>query len=314
LVALLLTLATTALAAQTPVRLERELRFAKAPGTTPLGAFLSGAEIIVGRPSGGAVEIVLEGWLPSTSLGPMNRDGFDVTVTRRPTEQLRPATDGKPMARVSTNVGFQRLESDGKWTRVRRMVWVDQKALRVAAPASAPDPAASDRGALSVATPLAIVPGGAAVGSADSGTGLRVLSHANGWTRVQLEVWVPDSAVRPSDEVALRGVSQAEVRADPARYVGKVVEWRLQFVAIQKADELRPEIPQGASYLLTRGPLPELGFVYVMIPRSLLPRFEALPSLRDLTVRGTLRSASTKYLPTPVLELVQVVAGLGEEP
>ena len=310
---LLLTLATSALAAQTPARLERELRFTKAPGSPPLGSFLSGAEIIVGRPSGGALEVVLEGWLPSASLGPLNRDGFDAAVTKRPEELLRPATDAKPMAKVSANAGFQRLESDGKWTRVRRTVWVDQKALRAAAPATAPDPAASDRGALGLASPLAIVPGGVSIGSADSGTGLRVLSHASGWTRIQLDVWVPDSVVRPADDLALQGVSQAEVRANPARYLGKVLEWRLQFVAIQKADELRPEIPQGASYLLTRGPLPEPGFVYVMISRSLLPRFEALPPLRDLTVRGTLRSASTKYLPTPVLELVEVVAGLGDE-
>jgi len=34
------------------------------------------------------------------------------------------------------------------------------------------------------------------------------------------------------------------VRAAPARYVGKTVDWRVQFLAVRKADELRPEIPE----------------------------------------------------------------------
>jgi hypothetical protein len=109
----------------------------------------------------------------------------------------------------------------------------------------------------------------------------------------------------------LVGLSQAEVRANPARYVGQVVEWRLQFVAVQKADELRPEIPEGQSYLLTRGPLPEPGFVYVVVPSSRVSQFQAIPALKELLIRGTIRSATTKYLPTPVLDLVEVVGGLG---
>jgi hypothetical protein len=41
-------------------------------------------------------------------------------------------------------------------------------------------------------------------------------------------------------------------------------------------------------------------------------QFQAVPALRELTVRGTIRSATTKYLPTPVLDLVAVVAGLSK--
>src|SRR2546428_7864032 len=37
----------------------------------------------------------------------------------------------------------------------------------------------------------------------------------------------------------------------------------LQFIALEQADELRPEIPAGGTYLLARGPLPERGFAYV---------------------------------------------------
>ena len=73
------------------------------------------------------------------------------------------------------------------------------------------------------------------------------------------------------------GVTAAEVRANPDRYVGQIVEWRVQYVAAQVADDLRPEMPAGQPYLLVRGPLPEPGFIYVMVPRAEVARFEALP-------------------------------------
>jgi hypothetical protein len=103
----------------------------------------------------------------------------------------------------------------------------------------------------------------------------------------------------------------AEVRANPARYIGKEIEWRVQVVAVQNADELRPEIPAGRTYLLTRGPLPEPGFVYIVLPPERVAEFEAIPPLTELVVRGRLRAAATRFLPTPVLELISVAEGQG---
>ncbi|HWA16259.1 MAG TPA: hypothetical protein VG817_07495, partial [Gemmatimonadales bacterium] len=128
-----------------------------------------------------------------------------------------------------------------------------------------------------------------------------------GWTRVQFEAWIPDSTLATAPSGVIVGVSQAEVQANPSRFVGQVVQWKVQFVALQKADELRPEIPTGTMYLLTRGPLPEPGFVYIMIPPSMVTQFEQVPALKELTIRGTIKSATTKYLPTPVVELISVV-------
>jgi len=290
------------------VRLTQEARFYKAPRTTALGTLLPGLEVRPGKTSGGAVEVTFEGWLPTRSLGPFSRDGFDAVV-RGASEVLRARVDGETVARLQSGVGFVKVETSGTWTRVRRTAWMDVKLLP--APTT-PESYTADRAELVQRAPLAIVPSGAAIGSVDSGAGARVIARSGGWSRVQVEAWVPDSALRPAEAGVLVGVSQAEVRANPAQYVGRVVEWRLQFVAIQKADELRPEIPAGQSYLLMRGPLPEPGFVYVMLPPSLLARFERVPALREVTLRGVIRAATTRYLPTPVLELVAVMSGLGD--
>ena len=187
-----------------------------------------------------------------------------------------------------------------------------QKALSatVAASPGAALPAGTDAGEMIRRAALSTSPGGGTIGQLDSGTVARVVAHAGGWSRVQVEAWIPDSVLRPYASGVIVGVSQAEVRANPGKFVGQMIEWTVQFVAVQKADELRPEIPAGRTYLLTRGPLPETGFVYVIVPPEQVAAFEALPPLKELTIRGTIRAVRTRYLPTPVLELVRVMEGL----
>ena len=78
----------------------------------------------------------------------------------------------------------------------------------------------------------------------------------------------------------------------------------------QVGDELRAELPPGQPYLLTRGPLPEPGFVYVAIPPDRAEAFQALPPLQEVVLRVTIRAPRTRYLATPVAELASVVSGM----
>jgi len=271
---------------------------------------MPGVALTLGRTSGSSVEVTFEGWIFSASLGPMNRDGFDVVVKARNGENVREVPDGAIRARAKVGAGFVTLETKGRWTRVRRTAWIDAKAL----PAAAPEvPVGREATEITRGVPLLASAGGDTVGRVDSGTSARVLARAGGWSRVALEAWVPDSVLRAAEGSVLRGVTVAEVRANPSRYVGREIEWKVQIVALQKADELRPEIPAGRTYLLTRGPLPEPGFVYIVLPPEMVADFEAIPPLRELTVRGRLRAATTRYLPTPVLDLVSVAEGRGSQ-
>lgn len=301
---------STALAAQAPVRLPQPTRFTKTATTQVLGTLLAGADVTPGRTSGAAMEVTFEGWIRAAALRTINRDGFTVALAAGRLDSLRRAPDGPAVATLSAGVGFVALETKDNWTRVRRNAWIPARLLTSAAPAPPAITGAVGEASLTRRTPLAATPTGAPIGSLDSAAAVHIVARTSGWTRIQLEAWVPDSAIRSNDVGALVGVSMAEVRANPPKYLGKVLEWPLQYVAVQKADELRPEIPEGRSYLLARGPLPEPGFVYVILPPDQVARFEALPPLKPLRLRGTLRSVSTKYLPTPVLELVSVEEGL----
>lgn len=293
------------------MRLATDTRFYKAPSSQSLGTLVAGTDVIPGRTSGRAVEVTLEGWIATRSIGPLNRDGFNAVATRP--ETLRDKPDGSTIARLMTGVGFVKSETQGDWIKVRRTVWIDARAVTggITAPV-ATVPEGPSRVEVGLRTPLSLTPGGSTLGVVDSGAFARVIARSGGWSRIQVEAWVPDSVVSSTPPGVLVGLTQAEIRSDPARYIGQVVQWRLQFVSLQKADELRPEMPEGAAYLLTRGPLPEPGFVYVVIPSDQRARFEALPALKELVVRGKIRSAATKYLPTPVLELIAVMDGMGD--
>ena len=291
------------LSAQGTARVVADARLVKAPGAVVLGTLLAGTEVTSGRTQGDAVEITLEGWIANGSLVPSIRDGFDLGISRQGGETLRRTANGSIIARLNRGTGFTLVEKQDRWTHVRRTAWIPQKSLALPPPGPTGPDAVEAAGSL----PFAYVAGGPRVGLLDSGTTARVLARSGPWTRVQIEAWVPDSGLRSAPNGPLVGLSQAEVRANPTRYVGQLVEWRVQYVAVQRGDELRPEIPQGRPYLLARGPLPEPGFVYVIIPPGQAADFEALPPLKELTIRATIKSATTKYLPTPVVELVSVV-------
>ena len=168
-----------------------------------------------------------------------------------------------------------------------------------------PDSLAADRIEVAHGTQLFVTPGATAVGALQPGLSGRVLARSGDWVRVQLEGWVRAADLQNSTAGVLRGVTAEEIRADPGRYIGKTVEWQVQLIAVQTADELRPEMPSGQPYLLTRGPLPESGFVYVMIDPAQADRFRALAPLQALTIRAVVRASRTKYLETPVVELLR---------
>ncbi len=184
---------------------------------------------------------------------------------------------------------------------------------QAAAPAAAaptlpaPVSAGAERGQVTRETALFAAPEGGQFGTLQMGAPARVVGRSGDWARVQLEAWVRDSDLEPGSDVSLGGVTAAEVRADPPRYVGRTVDWRLELIAVQTADELRTEIPKGRPYLLTRGPLPEPGFVYVTVTEAQANEFRSLQALQELTLRVTIRAPRTRFLATPVVELVSRV-------
>ena len=318
----------------------------KAPGGALLARLPGTVELRVGRARSGWSEVTLDGWVATSSLTADRRDGFDLRVTPKQGAALREKPRGDVLGRLQPGMLVSRVAREGAWTRVRRTGWVATKAIaaagtaarkppaRAAAPATdpayramqgtratgsarpaAPPPAqapaqtadGTERIEVARGTGLLVAPEGAPLAALQPGATGRVLGRSGEWVRVQMEGWVREPDLKAAAGNALVGVTAAEVRANPERYVGQVVEWRMQYVAAQVADDLRPEMPAGQPYILARGPLPEPGFLYVMVSRDQVARFQALPPLSEVTIRATVRAARSRFLATPVVELQSVV-------
>jgi hypothetical protein len=301
-----------------------------------------GAVLTAAGGGGGAtrndwIQVTLDGWIFASSVGRSARPDFDLLVTRSPNENLRAAPAGPLVAELSQGFGLKRArpDSSGRWVHVMREGWVQRSALAPVAdvvatrtadttndvdtaqgrPTAAPRPGDTARVDSTRAQPLRMTtlyraPDGPEAGTVATDTPLRVLSRNGEWTRVQFEGWVKGGDLQVAPAGVLVGVTAAELRAEPQRYGGQVLRWNLEFIAIQKADDLRPDIPSGSSYVLARGPLPERGFVYVVVPDTKLPAFRALTPLVTMTITARVRNARSRYLGNPVVDLISLEGGV----
>jgi SH3-like domain-containing protein len=289
------------------------------PSAPRLATVNAGVELTADSSHGQWVRVALEGWIWARSLEATDRDGFDQEVRARG-ENLRDDPNGRILARLDAGALVDELERRPGWVRVRRVGWMYRPSLDAAGgvptpptdserSAGVPDSAALlDRAVTSAAATLHRVAGESPTGRLEPETPVRIQARSGEWVRVQLDGWVRESDLKPSSPGVLVGVSGAEVRAQPAEFENRVVQWVVQLIAIQSADELRREIPVGQRYLLTRGPLPESGFVYVIPTPEQLAQIERLPPLAELTIVGRVRSGRSQYLGNPVLTLLEFAA------
>ena len=329
-------------AAQTRYRISADNAwFHQEPGGRRLARFARGAVVAGGATRDDWMQVTLDGWIFATSVGASPRPDFDLLVTRAPNENLRATAGGTIVAALAQGFGLKRVGQDsappGRWAHVTREGWVQRASLtpvadvvatRTAGTAEDTADTAAAQGGLTPGrrpgtdttrpdstraqpvrmTTLYRAPDGAEAGTVAAETPLRVVGRSGEWARVQFEGWVKGGDLQAAPSGVLVGVTAAELRAEPQRYVGQVVRWRLEFIAVQKADDLRPDIPNGATYVLARGPLPERGFVYAIVPDSKLAAVRALSPLVTMQITARVRSARSRYLGNPVVDLISLEA------
>ena len=318
--------------------------FYQEAGGKRLARLARGAVLVGGDEQDDWHGVTLEGWIFATSVGPTARSGYDLAVTRAPEENLRSAPAGALIGRLPEGFLLNRVAegTSDRWVHVTRAGWVEktdvEAVAQVASARSAPPadsdtaqaraapPAPPGRPPASLDTTLAAAsapvdparvesarrtvlyraPEGQPAGTLAPSAPLRVLGRSGEWTRVQFEGWVKSADLEIAPPGVLVGITAAELRTDPQRYAGQVLRWTLQFISTQKADEMRPEMPAGATYLLARGPLPERGFVYVVVPEAKRAQLEALAPLATIQVTARVRTGRTRFLGNPVLDLISL--------
>jgi hypothetical protein len=308
--------------------------FYQEAGGRRLARLARGAIVNGGVTRGDWMQVTLEGWIFATSVGPSPKPEFDLAVTHAPEENLRSSAGGALVAKLAEGFGLKKVGQDDRWVHVTRDGWVQTSALAlvpdVSATRSVADadtvsnqggtpghgpgdslpvkPAGDARAQPTRPTTLYRAPDGPEAGTVTAETPLRVLGRTGDWARVQIEGWVKTTELQAAPPGVQVGVSAAELRAEPQRYAGQVLRWTLQYIAVQKADDLRPDIPPGATYVLARGPLPERGFVYVIIPDGKLAAVQSLAPLATIEVTARVRQGRSRYLGNPVVDLISLEA------
>ena len=324
---------TAALNAQQHVRLARDADArSDADLTTPVvTSVVAGTDLLLGPTRGRAVQGTFEGYIWAGSVKRQGRTTH-LKVSAANGENLRIEPNVRVVARLPADFPLELIERQGGWSHVRATAWFDTAAVGAAPPAATPpagpppaaaparDPASRpdtappavgdssvslDRGIAARAAQLHRVPDGPTVGTLQADAPVRILARSGDWLRVQTEGWILASDVRPGGGV-LTGVSGAEIRARPDLYEGKLLQWNLQFIAIQTADELRRDIPAGRRFVLARGPTPEAGFVYLLVSQAQLDEFSQLAPLAEVVVVGKVRVARSQYLGNPILDVVDL--------
>jgi hypothetical protein len=338
-----LAISSATLNAQQRVRLGQDAaaRADADPSSAAVTTVVAGTEILLGTVRGASVQATFEGYIWAGSVRRQGRTSR-LKVTSANGENLRIEPNVRVVAKLPLDFPLELIERQGGWSHVRATAWFDTSAASAAAPApptgrsagpavtAAPPPVARpapppggdtvaqipagdsagvslDRGVLARAAPLHRVPDGPTSGTLQPEAPVRILARSGDWVRVQTEGWILASDVRPGGGVMV-GVSGAEVRARPDLYEGKLVQWNVQFIAIQTADELRHDIPAGRRYVLARGPTPEAGFVYLLATEQQLRDIAQLSPLAEIVVVGKVRVARSQYLGNPILDLVDLRA------
>lgn len=296
-------------------------------GPTILARLLKGSTVLAGSAKNGWAEVTVEGWIAGGASRADKREGFDIAVIPTTGTPIRAgAGTGATVATAKVGALFNRIGAKGAWVQVRRTGWVAADRLvaigtqSASATKAAPSqPKSEDQSSNpapttvpAIGTPDGTLVGGTALFNQPGGTQIgvfatpfsgKVMEQRDGWSKVQLELWVRDEALGKAGNTT--GLTAAAIRADPDKYLGQTVEWTLQVLALQKADELRPELPLGQPYVLARGPLPEAGLVYLVIPAAEVEHFASLEPLARIRVQATVRAGRARHLPTPVLDFVR---------
>lgn len=134
------------------------------------------------------------------------------------------------------------------------------------------------------------------------------IARERGWVRVRFEGWVRETELLPADSSLSTSLSAADLRADPDAVKGKLVRWRVEVLAFQRADALRREFTVGEPYLLARGPAGENAILYLALPAALVEQARALTPLTVVQIVARVRTGRSSPTNVPILDVETLTA------
>ncbi|HKY60204.1 MAG TPA: hypothetical protein VJP59_04255 [Gemmatimonadota bacterium] len=276
---------------------------------------------------GSWTRVGVHGWMWRKSLD-KSGNAYKVIPSR---ENLRDGPNGGILGTLERGVEVRRVGGNDKWFEIEMIGWLPDSAVRP--PAAAPGagsteeseepreettpttettnppptlPPSSGRGSagrIDEEVGLRGSPGGPVVTTIPSGTVLRTVERRGAWTRVQMEGWVPSESVTTDGGTSS---SPEAVALAPDRFTGRRVQWTLEHVALQKAEEWRTDFEDGEWYGLARVP-GGATYVYLVVPAGLLEEFRGFSPFETIRIEGRVRSGRSELTGNPVVEVARLL-------
>jgi hypothetical protein len=101
-------------------------------------------------------------------------------------------------------------------------------------------------------------------------------------------------------------VEPTQMAEDPEAHAGRVVQWSLVFISLERAEEVRTDFFEGEPFLLTRFGNGDGPFVYVAVPPDHLEEVQGLVPLERVEVTGRVRTGASALTGVPIIDLVSV--------
>jgi len=319
-----------------------QANFRAGPDGNLLGQLEPGTRVLVGEQEGAWTQATLRGFIWGESIQERETTNIHgLVVSASGGENLRDRPAGRIAGRLISGTVLQEMEREPGWVEVQRTGWIwtesldsSPAAVDVAAPATpdarqvveeaAPSAEAQTADGPSEGTDMEgwlsggvqgvsilSAPDGDTLGRAGPGSELRVVSREGNWARVQLEgwIWLPgldrDGDVAAADAPVVRDLRAQDLSRDYERYRGRMVELELQFISLERAEQVRTDFYEGEPFLLTRSLDPDRTFIYVAIPLESVGDAATLSPLETIRVLGRLRSGAAAFTGSPILDLVE---------
>ena len=300
--------------------LTKEENFRAQQNGTLLGQLRAGMSLEVLEATDDWLQFDFDGWIWTRSLQEVNRGAFDLVVSVEGGENIRGGPGGEILGHVEQGTLLETVERVAGWARVRRRAWVWRSSVAL----FGTDPSGDSAGRSGLTTPSSSVgvgewaqgfsanapvlstPDGDTLATLASSTNLQVLAREGNWTRVRLEgwIWLPEGADEGAGVSPRTDATLASVAAAPDDYRGEVVQWDLQFISLERAEEIRTDFYETEPFLLTRMGDGYQSFVYVAIPPERLGEAQRLDPLERIRVLGRVRTGSARLTGSPILELL----------